>query len=84
MTGRLEQQPFPPFVTSAEDKRRWELVTRAVVFAFGWQLGEQLDTQDRALIFTNVRLRYNDDSMATGDGTITGEEREKLRAMGAL
>lgn len=86
--GREEQQAFPPYVVTDEQKRRWELATRAMLIVYGFDPdnpNEVLDKGDRLLLLTTVPQMYAaTDEFNTGPGEITPEQRVAMRAMGAL
>lgn len=82
--GRAEQEPYPPFVRTDEDRRRWELCTRAVAVIYGYQPGAKLDRWDRMVFWRGARTLFHDRSKATGEGWISEEERGALQAMGVL
>lgn len=83
-TSRAAQEPFPPFVQTDDERRRWELCVRAVAATYGYQPGDTLDRMDRMLFWQGARALYHDWSMDTGGGFISEDERQALRAMGAL
>jgi hypothetical protein len=78
---------FPPYVETREQRRRWELVVRAALIAFGWDPDDPrttFDHLDRLLLQRAVQVLYADESMDTGDGEITGHQRLAMQAMGVL
>lgn len=85
--GRERQQAFPPYVVSDEQKRRWELATRATLIVYGFDPDnpdEVLDRGDRMLLLQVVPSLYVNEEYETGEGEITEQQRRAMRAMGAL
>src|SRR4051794_32623470 len=65
---------YPPFVRGKDARRRWRLVTQAVVVAFAYSPQEGLDRFDRAVIWTAQRSLYWSE-LPTGDCDLTSVER---------
>jgi hypothetical protein len=75
--------PYPPFVTTGEQKRRWRIVTIAALMNYGFELGSQLDRSDRALIWQTQRTFFASD-LDTGDGDVTADQRLWLESLQLL
>src|SRR4051812_16860844 len=75
--------PYPPYVQTEQEKRRWRLAGRAALVAFDYQPGDALDRLDRAVIWTVQRTIFGSGT-ATGDGDLTADERAWLQGAGIL
>lgn len=82
--SREEQEAFPPFVVTVEDKQRWELAVRAALVIYGFAPGDPvLRGDDAALVRQSAKTLWFG-SLDTGVGFVSAKERELMRAMGAL
>jgi hypothetical protein len=74
---------YPPDLHTTAERRRWRLVTRAALIAYGFELGEVLSGRDRMLIEFTRRSLYESD-LETGEGDLSAEEDAWLRSLGFL
>jgi hypothetical protein len=65
---------YPPFVRDEEARRRWRLVTCSALLAYGYEIGQPLSSDDRALVWCSQRALYASE-LLTGDGDLLEAQR---------
>ena len=80
---RARINPYPPYVQTDEERRRWRLVTCSALLVYGYKVGQALSSGDRALIWYAQRALFQSD-LATGDGDLADYQRTWLVDLGLL